>query len=121
MEEVEGGREADHVPQDVAHAAQAGPLEAVLGNGIADILDGVVGNLEFVAVRIEQGAAGILQLSIASRTERGQRRVRRRASGRVEGRNRCRIGRRHRVGGNGPPHNRVLRAGSRGHFDGERK
>ena len=52
--EVKGGGEEDHVAEDIAHAADVGPLKAVLGDGVADVLDGVVGHLELVAVRVNE-------------------------------------------------------------------
>lgn len=69
--EGEGGREADDVAEDVAVSLQGGALEAVLGNGIVDVLDGEVGRSEFVAVGVEE--TGILGLGLVD-IDRRQRR-----------------------------------------------
>lgn len=70
----EGGGEEDHVAEDVAVASKGGALEAVLGNGIVDVLDGEVGHLELVAVRVDQAAIarlGLLNIHLRQRRERG--------------------------------------------------
>jgi hypothetical protein len=78
--EVEGGGKAGHVPEDVGPATDGGPLEAVLGDGIADVLDGIVGRGEGVAVGVDEvgvrrrcalGGSGFVHVN---RREGGQRR-----------------------------------------------
>jgi hypothetical protein len=73
----EGGSQASHVAQDVAVTLDGGPLEAVLGDGVADILDCEVGDGELVAVRVEQLAhvGGLLRQVVHFRhgRERGGR------------------------------------------------
>lgn len=56
VEDVEGGGQAGHVAEDVAVALESRALEAVLGDGIADVLDGEVGHLELVAVGVDHAA-----------------------------------------------------------------
>lgn len=92
MEDVEGGSEGGDVAGNVVEATGSRTLEAVLGDGIADVLDGVVGNFEGVAVRVDEGAAGILDVGLASRAKRREGGVRGRASGRIEGRSGRRSG-----------------------------
>jgi len=60
VEDVEGGSERGKVTSNVAETTEARALEAVLGDGIADVLDGVVGDLELVAVGVEELAIGPL-------------------------------------------------------------
>lgn len=62
VEEVECGGEAGHVAEDIAHALDTITLEAVLGDGVADVLDGVIWDLKRVAVRVDQLAVGDLLL-----------------------------------------------------------
>ena len=69
VEEVEGGGQAGSVTEDVSHAEEAIALEAVLGDGVTELLDGVVRNLEGVAVGVDQLAVRGLQLG--SGVERG--------------------------------------------------
>nr|POF17551.1 hypothetical protein CFP56_12965 [Quercus suber] len=71
VEEVEGGGQAEDVAEHVAHASQAGPLEAVFGDGIADVLDGVLGHAELVAVGVVEDALGVLR-EVVDGAERGQ-------------------------------------------------
>lgn len=78
--------EVDHVTEDIGHALDVRPLVAVLGDGIADVLDGVVGHLEHVSVRINQlaialGAGGLHIVG----GEGGQRGRRGRLTGRANG------------------------------------
>ncbi len=54
VEDVEGGAEGDEVPEDVVETPDGGTLEAVLGNGIVNVLDGIVGDLELVAVCVNK-------------------------------------------------------------------
>lgn len=54
VEDVEGGGEANDVADNVAVTLEGRALEAVLGNGIAELLDGEVGRGELVAVCVEQ-------------------------------------------------------------------
>jgi hypothetical protein len=56
VEDGEGGDKADHVAEDVNVAFEGGSLEAVLWDGIADILNGEVGGRELVAICIKETA-----------------------------------------------------------------
>ncbi len=85
VEEVEGGAEAGDVAEDVVEARGGGALVAVLGDGIADVLDGVVGHLELVAVCVDELAKGGL-LGGVDRGQGRERGRRGRGPGRVEGR-----------------------------------
>ncbi|KAK5635523.1 hypothetical protein RRF57_011235 [Xylaria bambusicola] len=49
VEEVEGGTQTHNVAGNIVEARGGGSLIAVLGDGITNILDGVVGDFEFVA------------------------------------------------------------------------
>lgn len=85
--DVKSDGEVDDVASDVRQAVKSRTLEAVRGDGIADVLDGEVGDLELVAVRVEQLAElGLVGLDVV----RGQGRKRgvggRALKGRVEGR-----------------------------------
>lgn len=121
VEEVEGGCKRGNVASDIVQALSCGALEAVLWDGIADVLDGVIRDLERVAVRVQEGAAGVLDLCVVDGAQGRERGVRRRAGRRVEGRGGCRVGRRrlHRVGGDIALHHRVLGTGGGSHDGGE--
>lgn len=84
--DVEGDGEVDHVAGDIGQAAESGALVAVLGDGITDVLDGEVGDLELVAVGVDQLAElGLVGLDVV--LQGGERGVGSRAlKGRVEGR-----------------------------------
>lgn len=115
VEDEKGRGEGDDVTSDVVEARSSGTLETVLRDRIVDLLDGVVRNLEFVAVRVEQHAAAVLDRLCLG----GQRRQRRRGSrcvGRIQrsGRSRGVGGVASRLGGDGPTQGAILRAsGSR--------
>lgn len=106
----EGGAEEDHVAEDVAVAPDGGALEAVLGDGIVDVLDGEVGHLELVAVRVDQAAIARLGLLNVHLGQRGERGGRSRGPGGVRGRDGSRrLGVRDRGASNGrvlPGHSR---------------
>lgn len=86
MEDIEGGGQADDVADDVRVSLEGGALEAVLGDGVADVLDGEVGHLELVAVGVDQAAVvGGLDTGNVDRGQRRQRRGRGRRSGGVHG------------------------------------
>lgn len=94
VEDVEGGGQAGHVAQDVGVALERRSLEAVLGDGVADVLDGEVGHRELVAVGVDHAAkVGLGGVDV----DRGHGRERSRGSrgsGRVPGRDgRRRLGR----------------------------
>lgn len=89
VEEVEGGGEAGHVAEDIAHALDTISLEAVLGDGVADVLDGVVRDLEGVAVRVDQLAVRHLLLVGIERGHGGEGGGRGRGAWRVGGRGGC--------------------------------
>jgi len=54
VEEVESADESDDVTGNVVEAGGSGALKAVLGNSIANVVDGVIGNGELIAVSIDQ-------------------------------------------------------------------
>lgn len=83
--EVEGGGQKSNVTGDIAEAAEVGPLEAVLGNGIADLLDGEVGDLELVSVSVDELAVILLGSRGVSRGKRRKRGRRGRVTGRIGG------------------------------------
>ena len=56
MGQVKGRSEADNVPQNIAVAAESRALEAVLRDGIADILDGEVWRGKVVAIAVNPAA-----------------------------------------------------------------
>lgn len=120
VEQVEGGGQRGNVASNVGEATSTGTLEAVLGDGIADVLDGVVRDLELVAVRVQQRAASVLNTGVLDGAQRRQRSARRRAGRRVERRDGRRVCRRgsHRVGGDIPLDYGVLGTGGGGHCGG---
>lgn len=114
VEEVECGGEAGHVAEDIAHALDAITLEAVLGDGVADVLDGEIWDLEGVAVRVDQLAVRHLCLVGVEGGHGGERSGRDRGAWRVGGRSDDGGGGRVRVaGGRGdcPPQGRVALGG----------
>jgi hypothetical protein len=52
MEDIEGNGEAKHVSEDIAKPLQTGSLEAVGWDGISNVLDGEIWQLESVAIAI---------------------------------------------------------------------
>lgn len=74
VEHVEGSGERGEVAGDVAQTTHGRALEAVLGDGIAQLLNGVVGDLELVAVCVEELAGSLLRV-LGLLVHRGQRRV----------------------------------------------
>ena len=113
VEEGKGEGQAGDVTGDVGQAAQAGALEAVLGDGIADVVDRVVGQLELVAVGVEQLAVGCLGIVERGHgRERGGRgRLARSVSGGALGGGGGRVG---VHGGSGPAQGVTLGAGGGG-------
>lgn len=97
--EVECGGKECNVAGNVCHALESRTLEAVSGNGIANLLDGVVGDLELVSVCIEKDTSLVLGKRVVDRAERGDRGRRGRLSWRVIGRHGGRVC--HAGGGSG--------------------
>lgn len=69
VEEVEGGSEADDVANNVAVAGKGGALKAVLGDGIANVLDGKIRRSEGVAVGVEKTLVVVLLVGDVERRE----------------------------------------------------
>ncbi|KAF9769963.1 hypothetical protein IL306_012535, partial [Fusarium sp. DS 682] len=70
IENGEGGGKADHVAENVDVALEGGSLEAVLWDGIADVLNGEVRGHELVAICIKETAMRKLSLVGIHRRER---------------------------------------------------
>lgn len=95
VEEVEGGGQRSEVASHVAETTQGRALKAVLGDGIADLLDRVVWDLELVAVRVNEGTTrglGGLRRLVHGGEGRVGGRVDRRVEGRVGNRGGGRLG-----------------------------
>lgn len=110
VKKSESGSEASHVTQDISHTEEAVTLEAVFGDGISNVLDGVVGNLKGVAVGVDQLAIVLLGVVGIERGHGGKRSRRGRSTRRVEGRRRGSRGRRDGLcgaSGDGPLHGRL--------------
>jgi hypothetical protein len=120
VEEDEGDGQTGNITGDVGETTQARALEAVLGDGIADIVDGVVGQLELVAVGIEHlavGARDIVERGHGRQRGRRGRLARRIAGGALGGRG---GGRLVRHGGGSPAQSSTLGEGGGSHCgDGE--
>ena len=80
VEEVEDGGENAHVTEDIVQAGGRGTVEAVSRDGITDLLDGEVGDLELVAIGVQHLGSGLL-----FRGQGGQRGRRGRVARAVEG------------------------------------
>lgn len=93
VEDVEDGSQNGKVPEDVVQTGGGGAVEAVGGNGIANLLDCVIGDLELVAVRIKHLADLLL------RAHGGQRGGGGRLARAIEGRGRDRAHHRRVCGG----------------------
>lgn len=100
MEDCEGDCEGSDVTEDIVETSSPRAFVAVLGNGIADVVDRVVGQVELVAVCVQQ-----LSIRLSLLIGRAHRRQRARR-GRLT---RAVIGRSYRGGGGG-----VLGAGGDG-------
>lgn len=97
--EEEGSSDADNVASDVVEASGSRTLEAVSRDSFTDLLDGVVGDLELVAVGVDQGTALVLE-GLIDRIKRSQ--------GAGRGRVARRIGRRDDLRGSRRTGNRVV-------------
>lgn len=53
VEEVESGGQAGNVASNITQSSNARTLEAMLGNGISNVVDGVIWDLELVAKGIQ--------------------------------------------------------------------
>jgi hypothetical protein len=119
VEEVESADESDNVTGNVVEASGSRALEAVLRNGIADVVDGVVGDGELVAVSIDQFLllySRLPLLVVILGRERGEGGGGCRSSGRVVGR--CEGSGGSRVGGLGTPGGHpLLREGGGAHLE----
>lgn len=74
--DAKGGSKKDNVAEDVSVSLESGALEAVLGDGIVDLLDGEVGNLELVAIGVKHNTIfglGLGDINLGKRRERGGR------------------------------------------------
>lgn len=88
VEEVEDGGQNEHVPEDIVQTGDSRAVEAVSGNGIANLLDGEVGDLELIAIGVDHlGVSGF-------RGHGGQGSRRRRLTRTIEWRGRDRGNRR---------------------------
>lgn len=70
--DAEGGSKEDNVAKDVSVSLESRALEAVLGDGIVDVLDGEVRDLELVAVGVEHNTILGLGLGDVDLGERGE-------------------------------------------------
>jgi hypothetical protein len=70
VENVESGGQAGNITSHVGKTADGGTVKAVLWNGIADIVDGVVWNLKLVAVGVEKDTVWLFLLDIVRRGHR---------------------------------------------------
>lgn len=73
MEDGEGYGKAGDIAGHIGQAPGARAIEAVLGDGIADVIDSVVGQVEGVAVGVEQHAVALLGVVVVDRGEGRQR------------------------------------------------
>lgn len=56
IEEVKGSGQRDHIPSDIVEARGTGSFKAMFGNGLVDIIDGIVRNFERVPICVDQRA-----------------------------------------------------------------
>lgn len=70
VENVKCGREEDHVTGNIAQATDSRAFEAVLWDGIVDVLDGEVRNLKGVAVRVDKFANRLVRFLLDRRINR---------------------------------------------------
>lgn len=89
VEDIENGRQGGQIPSHIGQTPSGGTLKAVGRNGIPDLLDGVVGELELVAIGVDHLSAVLL---LCIRGHGGQRGGRGGLTGTVEGRGRGRDG-----------------------------
>lgn len=72
VEEVEGTGELDDVASHVRQTAKTRPLEAVGWDSIANLLDGVVWDLELIAIRVQQLSPLVLSEGLIDGAEGGE-------------------------------------------------
>ena len=73
VEGIEDGGQDGDIPEDIVQAGPGLALVAVGGNGITDLLDGVVGDLELIAIGVEE-LGGSLGLGVRGHGRQGGRR-----------------------------------------------
>lgn len=100
MEDVEGGSQQGDIPCYVVETSGGRTFETMSWDSISDLLNGVVWELELVAVSVDQLGFGFDELLIGShgRQRSGRSRMTGCAKGAV-GRSSCGRGRSGRVGG----------------------
>ena len=57
VEEVEDGGNRSGITSNVSKTSKTGAFETVSWNGVSDLVDGVIGDFEFVSVRIEKNTS----------------------------------------------------------------
>ncbi len=62
MVDVEDGGQACHVAGNIAQTSKTRALEAMGRDCVSDLLDGVIGDLELVAVCVEENTVGLLDV-----------------------------------------------------------
>lgn len=71
VEEIEGGAQADQVSSDIVETLGSRPLEAVLGNGFVDVIDGVVGDLKGISIGVDERDLGVCSSNGSGLLEHG--------------------------------------------------
>ena len=112
VEEVKDGAQNGKVTENIVQAGDGGPVEAVRGDGIANLLDGEIRDLELVAV-------GVNHLGVLLDIHGGQGSGRGGLARAVQGRSSLRAGDR-RLGGGVAAKRIALGEGSGGHGEGLR-
>lgn len=59
VEEVEDGCQLNDVAEDIVQTLDGRPLETMFRDSVVDVLNSIVGNLEFVSVRVNQLSVGV--------------------------------------------------------------
>lgn len=74
VEDIESDRQTSRIPSHIVQTSESGALIAVRRDGITNVLDCVVRNLELVAVRVEHLALARFRVRSHGRQRRRRRR-----------------------------------------------
>lgn len=66
VKEIECGSKRSNIASDIAKAFGCGSLETMCWNGVSDLLDGEVWELELVAICVDQLSVPALQLELTA-------------------------------------------------------
>ena len=73
VKEIESGGEGGEIAYDISKTFGSGPGEAMCRDSISDLLDGEIGQVELIAIGVEQLPVHGLQVQVIDRLQGGKR------------------------------------------------